>query len=47
MCQQFIPGWWRGQGGELYAGHLDNSTEKQTEYLGNFWSGKLAEAAYS
>jgi len=30
---------------EMYAGHLDNSTAKQTEYLGNFWSGKLAEAA--
>lgn len=32
---------------EIYAGHLDNSTAKQSEYLGNFWSGKLAEAAGS
>lgn len=30
---------------ELYTGHLDNSTSKQSEYLGNFWREKLAEAA--
>jgi integrase len=30
---------------ELYTGHLDISTSKQSEYLGNFWSGKLSEAA--
>ncbi len=28
---------------EIYAGHLDNSTTEQTEYLGAFWSAKLNE----
>jgi len=30
---------------EIYAGHLDNSTAAQTEYLGTFWSEKMAEIA--
>jgi hypothetical protein len=38
---------WNQKTTELYAGHLDTSTAKQTEYLGNFWSGELAEAAGS
>lgn len=31
---------------ELYAGHLENSTAKQSEYLGNFWDEKLAIADF-
>jgi len=38
---------WNQKTTELYAGHLDNSTAKQTEYLGNFWSVELTEAAGS
>ncbi len=30
---------------EIYAGHLDNSTTEQTEYLGAFWSAKLNEVS--
>jgi len=26
---------------ELYAGHLDNSTTKQSQCLGEFWSEQL------
>ena len=32
---------------EIYAGHLDTGTQVQADFLGEFWSGKLAELAGS
>jgi len=29
---------------EIYAGHLETSTKEQTDFLGDFWDGKLNES---
>ena len=29
---------------EIYAGHIEMGTKKQTDYLADFWKGKLVDA---